>query len=77
MQTELDVYPNPSSGKIFLKPTGSGNLNISDISGKIIFSSEIQGHEVQEIDLESWTKGIYFISFSSGNQEMTEKLVVQ
>jgi hypothetical protein len=76
---EVNVYPNPSNGNVYLKTTGNASLKISitDITGKIILDQKLD-NGFSDINLDQ-PNGIYFIKITdpqSGNSK-TEKLVIQ
>jgi hypothetical protein len=58
------VYPNPAGNYITLNVSGSSNgtVTLSDIIGKIIYQTTMQGAELK-IDMHAWVSGIYFIHY--------------
>jgi Secretion system C-terminal sorting domain len=77
---QLKFYPNPVSDILNLNFTGAikdAELQIINSVGKIIFTdSNIQSDQLK-IDLSSQAKGIYFISFQSGNERNCSKLILE
>ena len=69
---EVDVYPNPSNGILFVK---SDNINtdyqIINILGEIVLSGEIVS-ENQQIDISNLSNGLYLIKI----KDNTMKIVV-
>lgn len=66
----LQLYPNPSTGKINLVWEANDvtfNLNIKDVTGRLIFSqSGLNGKEAYaSIDVSTFDAGTYFLSFES------------
>jgi len=59
ISAKFKIYPNPSSGVLFIEtPDGfSGELSITDMCGKVIHSSVFNGN--QTIDLTEFSNGIY------------------
>ncbi len=79
----VDVYPNPSNGRIFIDVTGeSDNMNIEvlDMHGKLVFT-ESTGNIIsgvrKAVDLTSLANGMYFLRMESGNAAITKKIVKQ
>ncbi|MFZ4401169.1 MAG: T9SS type A sorting domain-containing protein, partial [Bacteroidales bacterium] len=77
------IFPNPTSGKITINISGIKNnidLKIINMQGKEIYFSKIinnnQSHN-QEIDLSSFSKGVYFVKIMSKNFIKVEKMVLQ
>lgn len=78
--SELNIYPNPSSGTLYLKQAGNANFKISvtDVTGKIILEQKLTSQPVSELNMNQ-PSGIYFLRITdlqSGNSK-TEKLIIQ
>lgn len=77
----VSVYPNPSSLGSWQLAVGSnavgGNFEVADVSGKVIFQSEIRNQK-SEISIDNISKGVYFyhIKNLSGHLLKNGKLVV-
>ena len=78
----MSVYPNPSSGKVFVK-TGvhlsNGLLRVVDAAGSVVWSMELQNlapAQPVEIDATQWNRGIYFINLTSDEGVLTMPLVI-
>jgi hypothetical protein len=73
------IYPNPSSD-IFNIKIGDiqlQNIEVIDISGKILFSKndfDNSGGEIQ-IDLSNVAKGVYFLKLSANKKSVVKKIV--
>ena len=77
--TEINVYPNPSQGKIAVRysqwPEFGSKIEIVDISGRKI-TSRIISNKIEEFDLQNLTAGLYLVKSIIGSQEMTQKLII-
>ncbi|MEI6488356.1 MAG: T9SS type A sorting domain-containing protein [Bacteroidota bacterium] len=81
---DLDVYPNPSEG-LFTISMGNvliRNLFISvfDIQGREVYSlvdSNLSGDYVKQVNLESLSKGIYYLKVSDGKSSKVQKIIIQ
>ena len=51
----IQVYPNPSKGSVTIE--GTGNLVVTDLLGKEVYSKEIDGNETLELPM-----GVYFMT---------------
>jgi len=63
-QLNLNLYPNPTNGKLFISTSDNEPLylEISDLAGKIIVSGLLDDTE-KELDLTRYDSGIYLIKF--------------
>lgn len=71
------IYPNPTKGKIsidFGKEYENANIEITDVTGKIVYSFSFVKAGFAEINLNQET-GLYFLKISSTENEMTFKLI--
>lgn len=62
-EADVEIFPNPSSDYIYIKNNKGNNsnytVNISDASGKLVFSKAINSNQ---IDIKSLQKGLYYLS---------------
>lgn len=77
----INLYPNPSNGKInFDIPASVGNLEITIYNsvGQKFFSEQItsQTKTLKTIDISSLAKGIYFISLKTADKQHFVKLLL-
>ncbi|MEQ3661192.1 MAG: T9SS type A sorting domain-containing protein, partial [Flavobacterium sp.] len=73
----ISVYPNPSNGLVTIsygtfEPT---QIQVYDISGKLILTKENLNVSETNLDLSSASQGIYFIKVSSENQSVVKRLI--
>ena len=69
LNDKIEIYPNPSNGHFQLKVSEQliGNhFMITDLTGKCIYKDVINQMD-QEINLESFTNGTYFITIENSN----------
>ncbi|MCF8295947.1 MAG: T9SS type A sorting domain-containing protein [Saprospiraceae bacterium] len=81
MSFGINIYPNPSTGKInFDIPAGLDKLEISiyNTIGQIIFTEQItsQTESLKTIDLSDVPKGFYFISLKSKEKQNFVKVIL-
>lgn len=76
----FEVYPNPSNGMVSFIFSGNGisNLSILDITGKSVYNNllQINGVNKTSYDFSNFSKGLYFIRYSSGNEVVIKKLII-
>jgi hypothetical protein len=68
--TTLQVYPNPTTGHITVKtPSQCREIQIFDLLGRKLFDKAVQGY-VQQVDIATFTPGVYFLKLftDSGNK---------
>jgi inhibitor of cysteine peptidase len=77
------VYPNPIvDGKFTVNLSQFDNnqtitITINDIQGKVVYKQEEKQNSKVEINAESFSKGMYFVSVSSQNKVANYKIVNQ
>jgi hypothetical protein len=71
---EFSVYPNPAYDNVAIEYDGTGQLQITDAQGRVVFSSAFS--KKAAVDMQLWTPGIYFVVLrTDAGQVMTKKLV--
>jgi hypothetical protein len=80
----LDLYPNPSSGIVYLRGDLGVKTNCSvcvkNILGNVVYQNSIIENVdtfKKGIDLSSQAKGVYFVEFVSEGDRSVEKVVIQ
>ncbi|MGZ3885351.1 MAG: T9SS type A sorting domain-containing protein [Bacteroidia bacterium] len=75
----LHVYPNPAADHVTIDAGAKGTpglVEISDLTGQLIYTEKTSGSQAY-IRCDSWAKGIYFVKFSSGEEQSIQKLIVE
>ena len=72
----IKFYPNPTSGILNISLLESSKVTITDLSGKMIHSSNIEAGE-STINLSSYAKGLYMINFAGENYTKTDKIILK
>lgn len=72
----LDFYPNPFSHQLNIsKTTGISEINVFDITGKLIHSLSNKSISSGLIQTENWNKGLYFVEvIDEFGKKQTRKL---
>lgn len=76
----LEVYPNPSNGKFYLKPdanVSSGKITVLDMSMKVVHVEQMSfvAGQAQELDLNKLEKGVYVIVLETPNNERANRQI--
>ncbi len=71
------IFPNPSTGVFSVMgefgANGADQIRVTDVFGKEILALQ----NVQTIDLTAQSAGIYFITISAGENQVTRKVIVE
>jgi hypothetical protein len=75
--TQIEMYPNPSSGQFVIKGDGLNKINyrVFDLLGKEILKGELMGSK--NIDLSGYANGTYIIRFDAGSVMTYKKLIIE
>lgn len=77
-ENEFNLYPNPSSGQVFVKTKNriqSLNFELIDITGRIVENGTTSADEY--MDFKSVDKGMYLLKLYEGNSLLgSEKLIL-
>lgn len=69
------IYPNPSNGQFTLETEKSGNIIITDLSGKFVHSNIVEkGRNQLKLNLQS---GTYILLYQSEGQKSTSKIIIK
>jgi type IX secretion system substrate protein/PKD domain-containing protein len=76
----LQIYPNPASNNLFIKVdeslSGSVELDLMNLQGKILNSYIIESKEENKIDVSDYPGGFYFLKARSNSKEKIYKIIV-
>lgn len=80
----MNIMPNPSNGQFVLKAAGiEGDVTVDvlSVNGQVIHSVSIEALNsstiVQEFDLSTLAKGVYFVKLYNAQGVRTERIVIQ
>jgi Secretion system C-terminal sorting domain len=76
----VNLYPNPANNYLELMYNlySNGKLQILDISGKLLFQSELNSNDHEaRIDISNFSNGIYFLKITTKDKDETVKFVKQ
>ena len=71
----ITIYPNPFSDSVFVFTNNVGNLEVIDVSGKVVYNSKLS-NGVNKISTNHFHKGIYLVKIQNkDNSIQTFKIV--
>lgn len=72
----VKLYPNPAQNnfQIEIPQSGSKQIVISDVTGRIVFSETTQD-QVHNISVNEWSNGVYFVQITGPQGSIMVKLV--
>ena len=85
-QNEVIAYPNPTNGIINIQlvktndsPNNYSKLEIADISGKVVYYTQINDvdEDVYSIDISNLPRGFYVLILNTGNSQSIQKIILQ
>jgi photosystem II stability/assembly factor-like uncharacterized protein len=74
--TQLSVFPNPATSKIYLQAGLNGRLSLLDLEGRVIINKECRGSRV-ELDVSRLKCGMYFVRIQGNKGIQTAKFIKQ
>jgi len=67
------LYPNPNSGRFIISTDLPAQVIICNALGHVIYRKQHLG--TTEINLESFSNGIYLVTIAADQQKFTRKLI--
>jgi hypothetical protein len=80
-QSIFTAYPNPATSAVQVKFNSTsfikGTLRILDVEGELLHSENVNGIFEKEYSFSGYSKGVYFIEFTSPEAAETKKIVLE
>jgi len=83
-ELNFSIYPNPADKQISISfgenITGMARLNISDLTGRVVYSEDINDvrpGQVQSINSLGIKEGVYLLRLTSGGNSAIRKVVIK
>jgi hypothetical protein len=73
---QVSIYPNPATDYVQVLSSGKGDVNIYDITGKLVMTSRIN-NPTEVLDISKLAKGVYVLKTSTSDKVFTKKLVIE
>lgn len=71
------VYPNPSNGILTVDTDADYLIDVRDLSGRTVLQTSTIAKVSEQLDLTSFSNGIYLIQFSNDKIAFTKKFIKQ
>ena len=72
------IYPNPTKTTVNIECKNAKELLVTDYLGKIVMSKKIVNNQYSTINVQQYSKGLYFVKLVLNNGEIKiEKLIVE
>ena len=76
-QNENKIYPNPNNGRFLVEsPYQIHRIEISNITGKVIYSEMDINKKTKNIDISMEQKGVYFVKVFLTNKSIKTNCVI-
>lgn len=78
--TFFELYPNPAKELVYIdfpSLNQAFNIQIIDLTGKLLFEKETIQKDKVKIDLSKFRKGLYFIILQNGKAKYTKKIIIE
>lgn len=74
----FSIYPNPSTGRVIVQLTGTDAAEIKVLSaaGQLVLEKSLAESATEEIDLNAFGAGVYFIHVKGDDLNRVEKLII-
>jgi hypothetical protein len=69
----INVYPNPTSGPVYIESESAVDISVFDINGRLI----IQKENTNSCDLSNQAAGVYYVRINSQTSVQIEKIVLE
>jgi hypothetical protein len=74
----LNIYPNPTTSMVRVNfKECNGTINISNLSGQIVFTEDFKGGYNKELNLDKYSKGIYFVEVKTPKITERKKIILE
>ena len=81
--SNINIYPNPSTGRLFVDIAGDENTQVSiyimDLLGQIHLEEVVmfgQGSTLKALDLNDLANGLYIVKLKRGGQSYSHKITI-
>lgn len=75
-KNEITVYPNPNNGEFFIDVDEAAQLEVLDVTGKVIAVSPLVTGE-NAVDINVNSNGLYLLKITSTQGVVTKRVIVQ
>jgi hypothetical protein len=72
----ISIYPNPSNGNFTVVSSEDVNIEILEMSGKLLKEVSVKSNQEQAINLDNVNAGVYLIRVFNQNSSSTQRIVI-
>jgi PKD repeat protein len=78
-QLNFSVFPQPwNNGPLFLEGVlDPAQFSLLDVSGRIVFTTYLEGNQLQQIQIPTLSAGLYFMNITSQDKAATRLFIVK
>ncbi len=73
---DINIYPNPSNGTMYITNAENFNIEIIDLLGKVVYSSSIISNN-EQLNLSGLANGSYFAKITNQQNVVTRNIVLE
>jgi len=75
--SSLEIFPNPTSDilKIHLPQTRAAKLTVWSLQGRVLYDREVFSSDRLEIDMRSWSSGVYLLQIEDNYNIATHRII--
>jgi hypothetical protein len=78
LTSEMRLYPNPTNGIFFItfgKVLNKGEIQLKDGEGRLLQKLSVEGEDAYIMDLTSFSRGIYWVTFINENSTQQMRII--
>jgi hypothetical protein len=72
----VKIYPSPFNNNLYVSTNNEGNINITDILGKVVYYSKLS-NGINEISTSHFLKGIYFVKIQNKDNSIQSFKIIK
>jgi hypothetical protein len=76
-KNEVILFPNPTQSILKIKSSQTANFELMDLNGRSILKNEVLAGQIHELDLSTFSKGIYMMKVFNDHFVKTTKVVIK
>jgi hypothetical protein len=79
LDNQINVYPNPGTDHTYVNilESGSFDLDLYDLTGKILQSHKLNGFERKQLIMSGYEPGVYYLKIRNEQKYAVRKLILQ
>jgi hypothetical protein len=78
-EVTVECVPNPSDGsfKVYMNNIKAGTLQVVDMSGRPVYSTNFKNTNMIDMNLRHVAKGVYFVRIAAQNDMIVKKVIIR